>query len=65
MLDRDQQDVIAAAERICGSWEQARHWFHHEALLTFAGQTPQQLVDAGRKEDLLRYLKSLEAGFTG
>lgn len=57
--------VLDAAERVCGSRVQARTWFHNEPIDVFDNQTAEQLVAAGRSENLLRYLRSLEAGWLG
>lgn len=57
--------VLDAAERVCGSRTQARIWFHHESIDVFDAQTAEQLVTAGRADDLLRYLRSLECGWNG
>lgn len=57
--------VLDAAEQVCGSKAQARHWFHNEPIDVFDYQTAEQLVASGRADDLLRYLRSLEAGWNG
>lgn len=57
--------VLTAAEQLCGSRQQAYVWYHHEKIPTSGGATPHQLVDNGRKADLLRYLQSLQGGAAG
>ncbi|WP_240454185.1 antitoxin Xre/MbcA/ParS toxin-binding domain-containing protein [Halomonas sp. NO4] len=57
-------EVLRAAEQISGDRTKALAWYR-QPLPVFDHQTPQQLVEAGRKPDLLRYLQSLEAGWTG
>lgn len=62
MHDSKQHEVMSVAEQLCGSKEQTHDWYQHECLTIFESQTPQQLVAAGRGTDLLRYLRSLQAG---
>lgn len=57
--------VLDAAEQVCGSRVHARQWFRDEPIDVFDYQTAEQLVSAGRTDDLLRYLRSLEAGPAG
>ncbi|SEK86610.1 DUF2384 domain-containing protein [Halomonas daqiaonensis] len=57
--------VLDAAEQVCGSRARARHWFYNEPIDVFDHQTAEQMVSAGRADDLLRYLRSLEAGWLG
>ncbi len=64
-IEKDTAAVLDAAEWVCGSREQARTWFHNEPIDVFDYQTAEQLVKAGRTSDLLRYLRSLEAGPAG
>lgn len=58
-------EVLDASEQICGSRAHPRHWFHNEPIDVFEYQTAEQLVASGRAVNLLRYLGSLEAGFSG
>ncbi|WP_416138798.1 hypothetical protein ACM26W_20490 [Halomonas sp. HK25] len=64
-IEKDTRAVLDAALRVCGSRAQARTWFHNEPLGVFDNQTAEQLVATGRSENLLRYLRSLEAGWLG
>jgi len=57
--------VIQLCSELVGSVEQSLAWFEHAALPVFGGRTPHQLVSEGRTDDLVRYLSSLEAGFSG
>jgi hypothetical protein len=43
----------------------ALDWYRCERIAVFDDETPEQLVNEGRTDDLLRYLRSLEAGFAG
>ena len=56
--------VLARVATIAGSHDHARRWLS-EPLPTFRGKTPLELVDAGRTQDLLAYLDTVEAGFVG
>lgn len=64
-LKRDVPLIISAATELMGSRWDALCWFRDEALPVFAGKTAEQLVSEGRTDDVLRYIKSLEAGATG
>jgi hypothetical protein len=57
--------VIHAAADISGDVEKAIDWFKNERLDAFDYETPQMLVSEGRTCDLLRYIQSLDAGFSG
>ncbi|WP_306168954.1 hypothetical protein [Halomonas sp. MMSF_3323] len=57
--------VLDEAERVCSSKAQACHWFHNEPIDVFVHLTAEQLMSAGRADDLLCYLQSLEAGPAG
>lgn len=62
---RESVRVMRAAADIAGSVEKAIFWFKNNPLPTFDYKTPQDLVSEGRTEALLRYIQSLQAGFTG
>ncbi|SFV09263.1 antitoxin Xre/MbcA/ParS toxin-binding domain-containing protein [Pseudoduganella namucuonensis] len=62
---RDSVRVMRAATDVSGSIEKAIFWFKNHPLPAFDYKTPQALVSDGRTEDVIRYLQSLQAGFTG
>ncbi len=62
---RDAVRVLRAATDICGSIEKAIYWFKNHPLPTFDYKTPQTLVSEKRTEALIRYIQSLQAGYTG
>lgn len=62
---RDAIRVLGAAADINGNLPDALFWFRNEPIAIFDYQTPEQLVSAGRANDLIRYVQSLKAGFTG
>lgn len=64
-IEEDTAAVLSAAEWVCGSREQARTWSHSEPIDVFDYETAEQLVSAGRTNDLLRHLRSMEAGPAG
>ncbi|MGM0521997.1 MAG: DUF2384 domain-containing protein, partial [Pseudomonadota bacterium] len=43
----------------------ALFWFRNEPIGAFDYKTPEQLVSEGRADDLLRYVKALQAGVVG
>ncbi|MCA8426889.1 hypothetical protein LGN30_27310 [Burkholderia seminalis] len=57
--------VICAATQISGNRCSTIDWFRNERLPVFEDQTAQQLVSDGRADDVLRYIKALEAGAVG
>ncbi len=62
---RESVRVVRAATDIAGSVEEAIYWYKNNPLSTFDYKTPQDLVSEGRTETLIRYIKSLQAGFAG
>jgi hypothetical protein len=62
---RDAIRVLGAAADINGNLPDALFWFRNEPIPPFDYQTPEQLVSAGRADDLLRYVQSLKAGVLG
>lgn len=57
--------VIELCSDLFGSVEKSLAWFQHAELPVFDGNTPHELVSDDRTNDLVRYLSSLEAGFSG
>ncbi|WP_175949487.1 DUF2384 domain-containing protein [Burkholderia vietnamiensis] len=57
--------VIRAATDLSGDVHRALFWYRNEPLAVFDYQTAETLVSAGRAEDVLRYVISLEAGAAG
>ncbi len=62
---RDSVRVMRASADITGSVEKAIFWFKNNPLPAFDYKTPHDLVSEGRTEALIRYIQSLQAGFTG
>lgn len=62
---RESLRVIRAAADVAGSVEKAIYWYKNNPIPTFDYKTPQDLVSEGRIEALIRYIQSLQAGFTG
>ena len=62
---RDSVRVMRAAADISGSIEKAIYWFKNHPLATFDYKTPQELVSEKRADALIKYLQSLQAGYTG
>jgi uncharacterized protein (DUF2384 family) len=62
---RDSVRVMRAAVDMAGNVEKTIFWFKNNPLPTFDYKTPQDLVSEGRTETLIRYIQSLQAGFTG
>jgi hypothetical protein len=62
---RESVRVVRAAVDIAGSVEEAIYWYKNNPLPAFDYKTPQDLVSDGCTEALIRYIKSLQAGFAG
>jgi uncharacterized protein (DUF2384 family) len=62
---RESLRVMRAAADIAGSVEKALYWFKNHPLPTFDYKTPQDLVSEKRTEALIKYIQSLQAGYTG
>jgi hypothetical protein len=58
------QRLLAAVESVAGSRARAKAWLN-EPLTTFRGKSALELVAAGRINDVLTYLASIESGFVG
>lgn len=56
--------VLAEAEAVFGDRASAMAWLD-QPLSTFHDHTPRQLIAAGRADDVLSYLASIESGFVG
>lgn len=56
--------VLSEAETLFGDRATAMAWLDRP-LPTFRGVTPRQLIGAGRANDVLSYLASIESGFVG
>jgi transcriptional regulator with XRE-family HTH domain len=57
--------VIRAILDITDDVENAIYWFKTKPIPTFDYKTAEELVAEGRSDDLIRYIKSLQAGFAG
>ncbi|RQT27100.1 hypothetical protein DF036_30525 [Burkholderia contaminans] len=64
-LKPDASLIISAATELMASRWHAFYWFCNEPLSAFGGKIAEQLVSEGRTDDVLRYVKSLEAGAAG
>lgn len=62
---REALRVIRVASDLSGDVERAIFWYRNDPLPPFGYKTAEQMVSEGRTEDLLRYVKSLEAGAVG
>jgi len=59
---REMAEVLNKVESRFGSALMAYAWYRSEPLPGFSGQTAMQLVRAGRAEDVLDYVDSVDAG---
>ncbi len=57
--------VMAVATAMTGDQERAQYLLRNEPLRAFDGRTAEELVRAGRAEDVISYLQSLAAGAAG
>jgi hypothetical protein len=57
--------LICASTDISGNVETSLFWFRNHHISCFDGQTPLRLVTAGRVDDVIRYVHSLELGWLG
>lgn len=55
--------AIKAAYALSGDLDKALLWYHNDGIEAFDFKTAEELVSAGRPDDLLAYLMSLQAGF--
>ena len=59
------EHVLDAASRISGDRAKAMRWCEQERLELFDWKTAKELVAEGRGADVLRYLRSVDAGPAG
>lgn len=59
---REMVEILNKVEPRFGSTLMAYAWYRSEPLAGFAGQTPMQLVHAGRATDVLEYVDAVDAG---
>ena len=57
--------ILQAAVDLTGDTEKAQLWYRSEPLAVFGDATAEHLGAAGRANDVLRYLASLQAGAAG
>ena len=57
--------VIRVAATLSGDLRQATSWYFTDRIDVFDGLIAEALVLQGRARDVLRYIESLEAGFSG
>ena len=62
---RESMKIIKAAYLVNGSIDKALVWYRNDPIESFGFKTAEELVSAGRTDDLLAYLSSLQAGFSG
>jgi hypothetical protein len=62
---REAMRVIRAATDLSGDLPRALFWYRNEPLAVFDYQTAETLVSAGRVDDVVRYVASLQAGAAG
>jgi hypothetical protein len=62
---RDALRVIKAGTDVTGDVDRALFWYRNQPLAPFGYKTAEQLITAGRTEDLLTYMASLTAGAAG
>lgn len=62
---RDALRVIKAASDVSGDVRRALFWYRNEPLSAFGYRSAEQLVSAGRTDDVLRYVSSLESAAAG
>lgn len=62
---RDVVRVLQMAIDINGSRDRARYLFKNAPIAALDYKTALQLVEAGRTEDVVGYLRSVSAGFVG
>lgn len=61
---KDVDRILVRAAKIAGSYYRASRWLS-EPLESFNGETPLDLVQADRTQDLLAYLETTEVGALG
>lgn len=55
-------DILAVADPRFAQRELAREWFESEPLPGFGTSTAQQLVDAGRGQEVIDFIAAVDAG---
>jgi len=61
----DLVEALAAAAVVNGDVQKAALWLRQAPIPALRNLTGYQLVCAGRKDDVVAYLESIEAGFVG
>lgn len=59
------RQILDLAILINGDPARAERWCEHEPIACFGGKTAKQLAAENRGADVLRYMRSLEAGPAG
>jgi len=62
---RESMKVIKADFDLTGDMDKAFIWYRNDGIDVFGYKTAEELVSAGRTEDVLRYLMSLQVGAAG
>jgi hypothetical protein len=62
---REALRVLRAATDMSGDMRRAIFWYRNEPLRGFGYNTAENLVSAGRTDDVLRFIESLSAGAAG
>ena len=62
---RESLQITGAATGIAQTVERALFWFKNAPLQPFDYKTGHELASEGRTSEVLRYISSLEAGFSG
>lgn len=62
---REALRVVRAAVDIAGDVEDAIYWYKNHPIATFDYKTAQDVVSEGKTEQLIRYIQSLQSGFSG
>lgn len=57
--------LLAVVSNLRGTMAAARQWYFHEAIPEFDGLTPSQAIAAGLSDDVMHYIKMLEAVAVG
>ncbi|WP_079217744.1 antitoxin Xre/MbcA/ParS toxin-binding domain-containing protein [Herbaspirillum robiniae] len=57
--------IVRARHRLAVDLASALDWYRNKPLPCFDEKTPQELVIEGRAADVMRYLQSIDSGFSG